>query len=194
MFVIILAAGASTRFGSPKPLALIDGAPMLEHVVRHTLSVARPEAVTVVISDGRPELGALMSPLGVRTIVNREASAGIGTSIRTGVMSLASDAAAAMIALADQPWVTSADYRALVRCWKLHPQCRVASAYAGSCGVPAIFPRADFGALMALRSDRGARQLLLSDPQKLRQVPVLNAAHDVDTPGDLRSPPAKRAL
>jgi molybdenum cofactor cytidylyltransferase len=194
MFVIVLAAGASTRFGSPKQLAMIDGVPMLEIVVRHTMAVACREKINVVISDGVPELNEIMSPLGVRTIVNSEASAGIGTSIRAGVMSLPSDAAAAMIVLADQPWVTASDYLALGHCWKRQPGCRVASAYGGLCGVPAIFPRVDFGTLITLRSDSGARQLLLSEPQKLRQVPVPNAAHDVDIPGDIRRPSAKRSL
>jgi molybdenum cofactor cytidylyltransferase len=194
MFVVVLAAGSSSRFGSPKQLALIEGVPMLERVVRRTFAVARPDAVLVVVSKRHPELQAMLATLGVRRIVNPHPVEGIGTSIRAGVASLPQDAAAAMIVLADQAWVTQDDYVALTRCWRRHPGCRVAAAYAGTCGAPAIFPRTDFAALATLHGDSGARQLLLSDPRNVRLVPVPNATRDVDSPDDLAAPPAERTL
>jgi molybdenum cofactor cytidylyltransferase len=194
LFVIVLAAGASTRFGSSKQMALIDGVPMLEHVARRVLTVSRPESVIVVLRQRCTELQAMVAPLGVRTIFNPVASGGIGTSIRAGVRSLPPHASATMIVLADQVRVTSADYFALIDCWQRHPGCRVAAAYAGSCGAPAIFPRADFETLATLHGDNGARRILLSDPQTLRLVPMPNAADDVDQPEDIKSFPADRTV
>lgn len=51
--------------------------------------------------------------------------------------------------------------------------------------MPAIFPRSQFPALMALRGDRGAQTLLRSPKSHVSAVPMPSAAMDIDTPEDL---------
>ncbi|MFT7437581.1 MAG: molybdenum cofactor cytidylyltransferase, partial [Polaribacter sp.] len=46
--VLILAAGAASRFGSLKQLALIDGKPMLQHCI-DTANSLFPDAVYTVL-------------------------------------------------------------------------------------------------------------------------------------------------
>ena len=87
--------------------------------------------------------------------------------------------------LADQPAVTADDLRRLVNTWLRQPNCIVAAQYAGTAGVPAIFPREDFAALSTLRGDAGARALLQRAGDRLVRVPLPSAAIDIDTPEDL---------
>ena len=90
--------------------------------------------------------------------------------------------------LADEPTDSALlrlDLRRLVGTWRRHPQCIVAAHYAGTVGVPAIFPREDFAALSALRGDAGARALLKRGSARLVRVPLQSAAVDIDTPEDL---------
>ncbi|MBV9911728.1 MAG: hypothetical protein JOZ93_04095, partial [Sinobacteraceae bacterium] len=62
-----------------------------------------------------------------------------------------------------------------------------AAFHEATVGAPAIFPRAMFSELSALRGDVGARQLLQRNPDRVVRVPMASAAIDVDTPEDLLS-------
>jgi molybdenum cofactor cytidylyltransferase len=87
--------------------------------------------------------------------------------------------------LADQAAVTSDDLKRLAGSWRRRPQCIVAALYAGTTGVPAIFPRSSFTDLAALRGDRGAQSLLRRSADHLVRVPKPAAELDLDTPEDL---------
>ncbi len=184
---LILAAGASRRFGSPKQAALFDGITMLELAVRCALSVAPAPAITVVLGPASWSLRRVLEPYAVRAVNNPDSDEGIGASIRCGIRELPGEARAILIMLADQPGVTASDLAALVAGWRENTSHRVAAEYAGIAGAPAIFPRADFGLLAGLRGDRGARQVLLDGGAPLRLVPMPNAAFDIDTVQDLEA-------
>ena len=94
------------------------------------------------------------------------------------------DARGAPIALADQVAVTADDLRRLVTRWEQRPDRIVAAQYAGTTGVPAIFPVDLFGELAELQGDRGARALLSRYADRVVAVPMPSAAQDVDTPAD----------
>jgi molybdenum cofactor cytidylyltransferase len=90
-----------------------------------------------------------------------------------------------MLMLADQAAVTSQDLQRLVGTWRRQPEYIAAALYAGSTGVPAVFPRSRFRELAELRGDIGARMLLQRNPDRVVRVPMDSAALDIDTPEDL---------
>jgi molybdenum cofactor cytidylyltransferase len=182
--VIVLAAGASTRFGSPKQLVRLKGRPLLHLAVSRAVEVAG-QAVTVVLGANAADLAPLLRHTPATIVINRDWAEGMGSSVRTGIARLPAAADAALLMLADQPAVTAEDLRRLVATWRRQPQCMVAAHYAGTSGVPAIFPREDFAALGALRGDAGARALLKRGGERLVRVPLQSAAIDIDTPEDL---------
>ncbi|HSG97962.1 MAG TPA: hypothetical protein VLA11_08210, partial [Woeseiaceae bacterium] len=73
----------------------------------------------------------------------------------------------------------------LVETWQEQPQSTVASSYNGTIGPPALFPRAQFGALIALRGDQGARALLRDPQADVIVIECDDPMPDVDTPEDL---------
>jgi molybdenum cofactor cytidylyltransferase len=181
---IVLAAGASTRFGSPKQLVRLEGRPLLQRTVANAVDVAG-HAVTVVLGAHADELAPLLRHSPASIVINREWSEGIGSSIRAGIARLPPSADAALLLLADQAAVTAEDLRRIIGVWRRQPHCIVAARYESITGVPAIFPRTDYAALAALRGDQGARTLLRGRSDRIVCVALASAAIDIDTPEDL---------
>jgi molybdenum cofactor cytidylyltransferase len=181
---LVLAAGASTRFGSPKQLVRIDGRPLLHAVVGRAVEVAG-HSVTVVLGAHSDELAALLRHSPASVMVNRDWSEGIASSIRIGVNRLPGSCDGVLIVLGDQAAVTADDLRRLAGAWRRQPDFIVAAQYGGISGVPAIFPRTSFADLGALRGDHGAQRLFKRNPDRVLRVPMPSAALDVDTPEDL---------
>jgi molybdenum cofactor cytidylyltransferase len=99
------------------------------------------------------------------------------------LQSTAPETVAALILLADQPLVTAEHLRQLRAL--LSPDCSaVAAEYSGSPGVPAIFQRSAFPALLTLSPESGAKQLLRTLGDRVRRLPMPEAAADIDTPED----------
>jgi CTP:molybdopterin cytidylyltransferase MocA len=174
---VILAAGASTRLGEPKQLAMLAGETLLERALR----VAREagcEPVVVVLGSAYVEILARNQLRDAVPVINDKWAEGMASSIRLGVRTLgfvAKDAEGVLLMTCDQPAVTAEHLRALVAAGEV-----TASAYAGRRGVPAYFPAASFAGLMKLRGDAGARELLRETPA----VELVDGELDVDTAAD----------
>ncbi|HEY8509955.1 MAG TPA: nucleotidyltransferase family protein [Steroidobacteraceae bacterium] len=186
LHIIVLAAGESRRFGSPKQLVRVNGRPLLHTAVSRAVEVAG-HAVTVVLGANAAQLTPLLRHAPASIVINRAWSEGMGSSIRVGVLSIPQTSDGVLLMLADQPAVTTEDLRRLVATWRRQPQYIAAAQYSGTVGVPAIFPQTSFRDLAELRGDRGARALLLRNPDRLVRVAMESAAIDIDTPEDLLS-------
>ena len=184
LHAIVLAAGASTRFGSAKQLVRIAGRPMLHATVTRAVEVAG-NAVIVVLGARAEELAPLLSHSPASIVINRDWREGLASSIRAGVARLPAACSGAMLLLADQAAVTAEDLRRLAGAWRRQTAYAAAAVYGATLGVPAIFPRATFSDLLQLRGDQGARALLKRNPDRVVRVPMESAGVDIDTPEDL---------
>ncbi len=184
LHAIVLAAGASSRFGSPKQLVRVDGRPLMHTVVSRAVEVAG-HSVTVVLGANAAELAPLLGHTPASIVINREWTEGLGSSIRAGVARLPGSCSGVMLVLADQAAVTAEDLRRLAATWRRQPEYLVAAQYGTTLGAPAIFPRSTFRDLADLRGDRGASALFHRNPDRVMRVPMESAALDIDTPEDL---------
>jgi len=184
LHALILAAGASRRFGSPKQLARIDGRPMLHAALSRAVEVAG-HSVTVVLGAHAADLAPLLSHSPASIAINREWDLGMSSSIRAGLARMPGTADAVLILLVDQPSVTTEDLRRLVGAWRRQPGYIAAAQYGTTTGAPAIFPNWCFRELTELRGDRGAGALIQRHADRVVRVPMASAGHDVDTPEDL---------
>ncbi len=184
LHAIVLAAGASTRFGSAKQLVRIAGRPMLHAAVTRAVDVSG-NAVIVVLGARAEELAPLLSHSPASIVINRDWREGLGSSIRTGVARLPAACSGVLLLLADQAAVTAEDLRRLAGAWRRQPQYVAAAIYGSTVGVPAIFPRWAFADLLKLRGDQGARALIQRNPDRVVRVPMESAGIDIDTPEDL---------
>ena len=185
---IILAAGASRRLGRPKQLVLVDGETLLARTIR-VVRVAGAEPVLVVLGAHRERIEAEVDFTGVNVLVNADWGEGISSSIRVGIDGLTEispDADGAMLLVCDQPRLTLEHLRKLAEGFASAMGARiVASEYSGVVGIPAVFPRGEFGKLLALRGDMGARLLLKNPEIALVRIPFDGGEADVDTVEDL---------
>jgi len=191
LHAIVLAAGASTRFGSPKQLVRVAGRPLLHSALARAADVAG-SAVSVVLGAHAAELTPLLTHSQALIVINRDWREGIASSIRAGVSRLPPSCNAVLLMLADQAAVTAEDLKRLVSAWRRQPDYIVAARYGMTTGVPAVFPRSVFSDLAALRGDTGARALLQRNPDRVVRVPMASAAIDIDTPEDLLKIHSKR--
>jgi molybdenum cofactor cytidylyltransferase len=180
----VLAAGASTRFGSPKQLVRVAGRPLLHAAVTRAAEVTG-NALIVVLGSGAAELAPLLKHSPGMIVINHEWREGLASSIRAAIARLPATCAGALLVLADQAAVSADDLKRLAGTWRKQPQYIAAARYAGHTGVPAIFPRSTFRELAELRGDSGARALLRRNASRVVRVPMPSAAVDVDTPEDL---------
>lgn len=184
LYALLLAAGASTRFGSPKQLVRVAGRPLLHAAVTRAAEVTG-NALIVVLGAGASELAPLLRHSPGSVVINQEWREGLASSIRAGVARLPPTCDGVLLLLADQAAVTTDDLKRLAGTWRKQPQCIAAALYAGITGVPAVFPRSLFRELAELRGDVGARALLRRNADRVVRVPMPGAALDIDTPEDL---------
>ena len=182
---ILLAAGASKRFGSDKllhPLAgetRVAGAALanLRSVIPHVIAVVRP---------GATRLENLLSEAGATVILCANADDGMGTSLSTAVAA-SGDVAGWVIALADMPYILPATIGKIAA--SLAAGAAIAApVYRGERGHPVGVAARFRAQLEALRGDAGARSLLKDNARLIELIEVDDpgVCHDVDTPDDLR--------
>ena len=182
--IVLLAAGLSRRFGSPKLEAEAGGRSLLERAVGQLAALGAQRLIVVVGPDFANDLPAVQSA-GATIVRNATPAEGLATSIRAGLREVDRQVAAVLLCLADQVALTTADYRQLVERWRASPQQPAAAFYHSQLGAPALFPRAWFDDLDALTGDRGAGALLRARAAEVSAVPLPAAEFDVDTPTDL---------
>ncbi len=177
----MLAAGAATRFGSHKQLALLDGVPLLEHSLR-AIAVAPVDRVVVVLGAGADEIVARVDLHGAEPIVCPRWAEGQSASLACGLAELAA-CEAVVVTLGDQPRVAPDAVRRVIAA--RNGAAAVRATYGGRPGHPVLLERELFAPLRDVSGDLGARNLLMSVP--VLEVPCedLGGGEDVDTPAEL---------
>jgi molybdenum cofactor cytidylyltransferase len=186
---VILAAGASSRFGDGNKLvAPIEGRALVRRAVEAMLA-AGPYEIVVVTGHEPAVIEAALDGLKVRFVHNAGWRAGLGSSIATGVSALATDVDGAFILPGDMPFVDPATIRELAATFKgaLPPPIVYPATATGEQRNPVLWPRRYFAELAALSGPDGAKQFLQSVKGSCAAVAVNSEAMftDVDTPADL---------
>ena len=167
--------------GTPKLLLPFGGEPLVRRAVRQVSAAGFDDVLVVVGSEHEAMLAALEGLL-VRYAVNLQFASGMGSSFRTAVEHLP-DSDAAMFALADQPFVTTNEYRTVLDTYRERASPIVSVRYGEVMAPPHLFEREFFPELAELQ--HGARSVLhrhINRTTILRFPPDLLV--DVDTPED----------
>jgi molybdenum cofactor cytidylyltransferase len=180
---LLLAAGSSHRFGTDKQSALIGRVPMLTRAACMLLDAGFDLPVVVLGSHAAEHRPHLLG-LPVRVVENRSAASGMASSL-VAALDAAGDCEAVVVTVCDQPAVTAAHLRALVLAWRKTRRSIVASSYAGTLGVPALFAANHIAELRELSGDRGAGPLLTRHAGSVYPIPLPGGEVDIDTPADL---------
>ena len=150
---IVLAAGASVRMGRNKLLLDLGGESVVRRAARRTVD-AGMDPVVVVTGHERVAVQAELHGIGCRTVFNAEHAMGQHTSVSAGIVGLGGEgAAAALVVLADMPFVTASMLRAVADRYRETGARLVLSRYGGeTTAPPMLYDRSLFGELV--RMDR----------------------------------------
>lgn len=191
---VVLAAGAATRFGGRKQLALLDGRPLLEHAL--DVAAASGTDLTVVVLGAYAEEVEAGVALGAAQVVRcPDWERGRGASLRAGLAALPADVEAALITLGDEPYISPAAGARLLAA-RRPDRAALRAGYADRPGHPVLVERALFGELTAPAGGRPPGQVLAAAGVEVIPCDDLGLAADVDTPAALAElaalPPAQR--
>lgn len=181
----MLAAGGSSRFGSPKQLVECDGEPLIKRAAR-AASAAGASPVFVIVGANAVDVAASLLDLpNVICVTNPDWKSGLSSSLATGfsVVLRETQCEAALVTLADQAFVDGAALASLTSAFDDDHRL-VASSYDGVIGVPALFAREFLEELTHLTGDAGAGEWLRARADIVTTVPLAKAALDIDTPSD----------
>ena len=125
---VLLAAGASSRFGANKLLLEFGGEPLVRRAASAALAAGLDPVVCVLGYEADRVLAAL-SGLPIRAVVNPDYARGMNSSLATGIAAVPAEAAAAVVQLADMPRVTADMLASLVAVFRETGAPLIASCY-----------------------------------------------------------------
>lgn len=158
IYAVVLAAGASSRYGTSPPKQ--------QELLPHVLAALRDSSVDDVLV----VLGAHEIEAGAPTVTCPDWERGPGASLRCGLAALPDDAEAALVVLADGPELDPRAVDRVIESWRAEDGGVVAATYGGVRLHPVLIAR-PFPEI----PDEGARGL------EARPVPC----DDLTPPGDV---------
>lgn len=169
---VVLAAGESKRMGKKKEVLPVAGEPMVRVVVRKLLSAKGIDEVVVVLGHRADEVGGALSSIAderIELVGNRRYAEGMGTSLALGASACSWGTDAIVVALADAPFFRVEDVEALTAAHAKGARIAV-PVFAGRRGHPVLFDGNYRDRLEALSGDTGAKRILESEKDAVREV------------------------
>ncbi len=186
---IILAAGFSTRMGTPNKLLQSVGAePVLRGVVRAALAVCTTPPL-VVLGHEAADVRASIADLLVRFTVNPDPAQGQASSVRRGLAEV-EDAETTLVMLGDQPFLTADDLRALLDAHDAHGASRITVPMRGTDrGNPIAIPAALRREIQSSGRNVGCGSFTRKNPDLTHpfHTDAPGFFVDIDTPDDLNA-------
>jgi CTP:molybdopterin cytidylyltransferase MocA len=184
---LVLAAGGSSRLGTPKQLVTWKGRPLLEGVVAE-VSAWPVHSVAVVLGAHAEEVAGAVDFGEATVLENPDWEEGIAASLRVGLDYIGRDARAdtVIVALGDQPRIPGDVPAELLGALERSGRPAAVPKYRFQVGNPVALRRTLWPRLMALEGDAGASRLLRAHPDWVEEVWFDHLPpRDVDTPSDV---------
>ncbi len=183
---VVLAAGTSSRMGEPKQLLPLGARTVLGQTVEN-LRGTRVEQIVLVLGFAAQTIAQQTATDGIAVVVNQQFHEGMASSLRAGLAALNPETDAALVVLADQPFVRPATLDHLIDRYVESGAQIAVPTYRGFRGNPVLLDRSVFAEVMALTGDIGCRAIFGSHIEGIVKVPVDDAGIllDIDNQHDL---------
>ncbi|MBW4594513.1 MAG: nucleotidyltransferase family protein [Brasilonema angustatum HA4187-MV1] len=184
--IMILAAGASTRMGTPKQLLLYQKRSLVQYITEIAIaSVCKP--VVLVLGAYSEQIRPQINHFPVSIVENLDWACGMSTSINSGIQflhNLSQKFEAVVILVCDQPFLSPQIINQLVDAYYSTKKPIIACEYAGTLGVPAVFSKRFFSELAELQGTSGAKKVINNNLTQVFSLPFAQGEIDIDTPKD----------
>lgn len=181
---MIMAAGNSSRFGSPKQLLKWKSSNLLHHSIE-TTSESNASKTFLVLGSNYEKIIEMIDTTSVEVVRNSSWKKGLGNSIAFGVKSVVQEepkTEGILIMLADQPLIDSGYLNRMIDKFKDGKHQIITTTYKNNKqGVPVIFDKAYFDELIELNDDDGAKLVIKKHTANVFGVKHVNNCLDIDT-------------
>lgn len=188
--VLVLAAGGSSRLGTPKQLLRREGETLVHRVVRLALATA-PSRTIVVVGADQAAIVAALADLDAAIVPNARWQEGLASSLQVAARELAGFDGPVLVLGCDQPALEARHLEALLAGATRAGAHASATLHEGAAGIPAVVPAAWFRELV-IRGDHGFGPALRALPHGSLYLLDAPALHfDIDTPADAEAAAAR---
>jgi molybdenum cofactor cytidylyltransferase len=181
---VLLAAGTASRMGRNKMLLDLGGESMLRRAARQALDGGL-SPLLVVLGHQAEESRRELAGLACEVVLNPDYEQGVNSSVKRGIAALPPDARAAMVLLADMPFVDAGMIASLIDRYREGDAPLVISDYDGVNAPPMLYDRSLFGELLEMTGEGCGRQVV---KRHRSEADVLcwptSALADLDLPDD----------
>ena len=187
-YMIYLAAGLSSRYGSNKLLEMVDGKPMFTHLldILTIMKEEEPHRYELVVVTAYDEIEDYVKELPVKVVRNQHQELGASYSIKLGLEACGEIGQHdhVMFAVADQPYIQEDELFGFIHMYKRSYKGIGCLSYQGVMGNPVIFQGKFVPELMALSGDVGGKTVVKEHLQEvyLYEVDSEKSLQDLDTP------------
>lgn len=180
---VVLAAGLSARLGTNKLLLRLESEPLVRRAARLALE-AGLSPVIVVLGHEAEQVAAALDGLPVVSVVNPDFRAGMHRTLQHGIEQVPAECAAAVVLLADMPFVSAAMLAELVARFRSGTEPLVLSLYGEVQAPPTLYARSLFPEIAAAGEACG-RRIVLAHRREAAELRWPEAAlADIDRPED----------
>ena len=184
---VVLAAGLSRRMGVQKLLLPFGGKTVIAHIVDQLLA-STVDQVHVVVGHQAERISAELSGRVFSTVKNPNYKSGMLSSVRCGLQNLPEKCRAVMVALGDQPSITTGLIDQMLQSFATTEKSILVPLYKGKRGHPILFSTLYRDDILTQYDDIGLRGLLHSHSDDVFEldVPTSSVLNDMDYPEDYR--------
>jgi molybdenum cofactor cytidylyltransferase len=185
---VVLAAGMSRRMGTPKQLLRISGETILQRTLKNVRD-SNVSEIILVLGHAADDVRETIATQGLKVVINPEYQQGMGTSLRNGLAAVDAATKAAIIVLADQPWVRAGTLNSLIVCHQERKPQIIVPTYRGFRGNPALLDHSVFAEVQALSGDVGCRAIFGDHTEGIFKLPADDPGIllDIDSRDDLEN-------
>lgn len=180
---LILAAGSSSRLGTPKQLLMYKDESLLQRTI-NAVAGSGVKDIVVVLGANAEQVQEQIAGENLQVVINRFWQTGVASSIRAGIKTLEQmrpPPGGTIIAVCDQPFISADVFNALLLEQRRTGKQITACHYDDTIGVPALFHHSLFESLLKLNGDSGAKAIILQRPADVAIVSFPAGSTDIDT-------------
>ena len=180
---VLLAAGTSSRMGKNKLFLRLGGDSVLRRAAKSAVA-AGLDPLIVVLGHESGKARAELEGIDCAPVVNEDYASGMNTSLRAGIAAVPAESDAAMVILADMPFVTPEMMRQVASRWSGQPLA--VSLYGEVVAPPILYSRALFPELLEMTAEDCRKRVVERHRQEALEIPwPASALADLDVPGDV---------
>jgi len=183
--IILLAAGESSRLGTPKQLLMYKGKNLMQHTIDMTETLGMD--TVIVLGAFSDQILYYVDTYGAKVVQNMDWHEGLASSVRCGlehVLMMNTDTEAVILVLCDQPLLTVDILHQVIDTYHVSSLPIVHCNYGEASGPPTLFHKSLFPYLMELKGHEGAKKVVNTFPEKVALVDFPDGKWDIDTPAD----------